>query len=547
MVVSDNVVPDSSADRRERRQGESREHGGRVSLWWSGRAVWVLAMVGALGLILGYVLGAVVLSPKQAAAPTPVEGLITAKVEARQITATVVSRADVQFADRVPVSPPVPEGAVAAVVTGQVPAVGSQVNAGDVVLEVSGRPVFVLPGAFPSYRSLGAGMSGADVTELRAALNGLALNAGPESASYDAALASAVRALYKRAGYPAPDGGDTATQQVRTAEDGVTDASTGVTQATNGVTQAQKTAARARDTQAAAQSDYDAAVAVQQSGGTSATPGGTVATVQQAKSALDQARDAVDQADLGVGQANDSLAAAQRGLTRAQEALADAQRAAWATVPVGAVVFVQDLPRRVDEVNVAVGDDLASLPTQTGSTTPVAPVVLSGAQITVTAQVEMNQATLLAVGGPANLTVPGGGVITGQIASICDLTGVVSQTSRCPVGITLTDLGALSMSNLVGNVQVTMVVGMSSPGSLIVPVAAVSADTAGNARITIVDGTLEPGVAARDQKTTIVQVETGLSAEGMVEITHATPAISAGDLVVIGQGASQVSTTPTPR
>jgi len=174
-------------------------------------------------------------------------------------------------------------------------------------------------------------------------------------------------------------------------------------------------------------------------------------------------------------------------------------------------------------------------------------VVLSGAQITVTAQVDMSQATLLVVGGPAELAVPGGGVVTGQIASICDVTGAVSQTSRCPVGITVTDMGAAGMSDLVGNVQVTMVVGTSSPDSLIVPVAAVSADTAGNARITVVDGQLEPGVAARDQKTTVVQVETGLSAEGMVEIVHATPAIAAGDLVVIGQGASQASATPTPR
>ena len=547
-VVPGDVVSDSSADGKGGR-GVAWERGGRVSLWRSGRAVWVLALVGMLGLVVGYVLGAVVLSPEQAAGPAPVEGLITAKVEARQITATVVARADVQFADRVAVSPPVPEGAVAAVVTGQVPVVGSLVGAGDVVLEVSGRPVFVLQGAFPSYRSLGAGMSGVDVTELRAALNGLGLGAGPESVSYDAALAGAVRALYERAGYPASDGGDTAAQQVRAAQDAVTDTSSGVTQATSGVAQAQKLAAQARNNVVAAQSDYDAAVAAQQSGGGASTEPGadTALTVQQAKSALDQARGAVDQADLGVGQANDSLAAAQRGLARAQEALADAQRAAWATVPVGAVVFVPDLPRRVDEVNVTVGDDLASLAAQTGSTAPVAPVVLSSAQITVTAQVEMDQAALLAVGGPADLAVPGGGVVSGRIGSICDLTSAAGQTSRCAVGITLPDPGAAGVSDLVGNVQVTMVVGTSSPDSLIVPVAAVSADTAGNARVTVVDGQLQPGVAARDQKTTVVQVETGLSAEGMVEITRATPSISAGDLVVIGQGTIQASSTPTPR
>jgi hypothetical protein len=281
--------------------------------------------------------------------------------------------------------------------------------------------------------------------------------------------------------------------------------------------------------------------------------------VDQAKSVLDQAQVAVEQADLAVTQAKDGLAAAQRGATRAQEALADAQRGEWATVPVGAIVFVPDLPRRVDEVNIKVGDDLAQLSSQgglgqsgtgqaggSGNSTPV-PVVLSGAQIAVTAQVGMDGARLLTVGGPASLTVPSGGDVPGQIASICDLTSVVDQTSRCAVAVTVTDLGGVSAAELVGNVQVTMTVGTSSLESLIVPVAAVSADTAGQARVTVVDGELEPGVAARDQKTTTVEVVTGLSAEGMVEIVSATPAIAAGDLVVIGQSGSQTLSTPTPR
>jgi hypothetical protein len=528
----------------------------------------VLAAVGVLGLVVGYVLGGVVLSPKQASAPTAVEGLITAKVEARQITATVVGRADVAFADRVSVSPPIPDGSVSAVVTGQLPTVGAEVSAGNVVLEVSGRPVFVLRGAFPSYRSLGAGSSGADVNQLRAALNELGLNAGGESASYDAALASAVRALYERSGYAATDGGDAAAQGVRTAHDGVTDASTGVTQATSTLGQAQKALTRAKADQAEAQRDYDAALAGRIAGQAPPDAAGGGVTPDQAKQTLDQATIAVEQAQLGVQQAKDSVDSAQRGSTRAQEALTDAERAAWATVPVGAVVFVPDLPRRIDEVNVHVGQDLASLvsagagqggPGQGGSSTPTAPIVLSGAQITVNAQIEMDQAKLLVVGGPAQLSVPGGEAIPGTIASMCDLAGsgqgnasggnggAGAVSSRCAVGITLVDPGSAGTANLVGNVQVTMTVGTSSTDSLIVPVAAVSADTAGHARVTLVEGRLETGLAARDQKTAVVDVETGLSAEGMVEITSATPAIKAGDLVVIGQGASQTSSDPTPR
>ncbi len=115
------------------------------------------------------------------------------------------------------------------------------------------------------------------------------------------------------------------------------------------------------------------------------------------------------------------------------------------------------------------------------------------------------------------------------------------------MGIIITDLGGLSSADIVGNLKVTMVVGTSASDSLLVPLAAVSADTAGRARITVVDGQLEPGVAARDQKVTVAQVEVGLSAEGMVEILSSTPTISAGDLVVIGQGTRKTTAEETPQ
>ncbi|MDR2931156.1 MAG: hypothetical protein LBV06_09680 [Propionibacteriaceae bacterium] len=532
----------------------------RVSLWRSGRAVWVLAGVGVLGLIIGYVLGGVVLSPQRAASPPPTEGLITAKVEARQITARVVGRADVAFTDRVSVTPPTPEDAVAAVVTGQVPTVGSQVNAGDVVLEVSGRPVFVLRGDFPSYRSLSAGSSGADVTELRAALNDLGLDAGPASASYDAALAEAVRALYGRAGYSAPDGGELATLKVRSAEDGVSDAATTLKRAKEDVVRAEKALDAAKADQATAQRNHDTPAGANQ--GAATDPG---SADQRLGDDLRQAGDMVEHSESALQQAKDAVELARRGQTRAEQTLTDAQRDAWAIMPVGAVVFVPDLPRRVDEVHVGVGDDLAKLAnrSETSQAAAPAPLVLSGAQIAITAQVGMDEAGLLRVDGPAMLTIPGGGTIHGVITSICDEAGTASTPGkttgrdgaaaapqRCAVAVTLGDLGGLAAADLVGNQQVTMDVGTSSTESLLVPVAAVSADTAGHARITVVSGGLEPGVAARDQKTTVVDVETGLSAEGMVEITRATPPITAGDLVVIGQGASQTNPTDptsTPR
>ena len=84
-----------------------------------------------------------------------------------------------------------------------VPVVGSQLEEGDVLLTISGRPVFVLEGIQPSYRDLGPGMSGRDVKQLEQALERLGLDPGPVDGSYDAQTEDAVEALNGRHGFPA--------------------------------------------------------------------------------------------------------------------------------------------------------------------------------------------------------------------------------------------------------------------------------------------------------------------------------------------------------
>jgi hypothetical protein len=467
--------------------------------------VWVLALVAVVSLAAGFALGGLIRSPAEIAAETavPPEGLITAKIEARAITSTVTARADVVFSDPIEINPSAPEGVSAPVVTGQVPQVGAEVNAGDVILEVSGSPVFILQGSFPAYRSVGPGSSGPDVIQLREALAGLGLNAGNlESKTYDATLASAVSALYENAGYPAPGSEDTArAQAVRDARDQVTDAKEARTQAAKAVDTANQAVTEAPD--------------------------------EEAKALAQEAADA----------ARSSLAQAERSVTRAEEALVDAERAAWTTMPLGAVVFVSDLPRRVDKVNVTVGADLnestSAVDLMTGQAASGAAVVLSGADIEVTAQVNTDEAALLVVGGPAALTV-GASEIMGEIAEICPEASAQdpSAAATCAVTITVADLGGVDATQLVGNLLVTMVVGTSSADSLVVPVAAVSADTAGNARIEVVVGELAKNQAAADQSTRVVLFTPGLVAEGMVEVKEADTDLAAGDLVVVGRAAS---------
>jgi peptidoglycan hydrolase-like protein with peptidoglycan-binding domain len=144
--------------------------------------------------------GARVQSPEQAAARAaePEASWITVPVERRVLSSTVVVRGDVL--PEVSVVAGVPSSVEGAgVVTGLGPAVGEPVVEGSRLLLVSGRPVFVLEGVVPVYRSLGPGMSGEDVAQLQAAL--VRLGFSPDSdGTFRTATMSAVQAWYSASG-----------------------------------------------------------------------------------------------------------------------------------------------------------------------------------------------------------------------------------------------------------------------------------------------------------------------------------------------------------
>ncbi|NVI87939.1 peptidoglycan-binding protein [Actinomadura sp. BRA 177] len=72
------------------------------------------------------------------------------------------------------------------------------------VVEISGRPVIVLHGRFPTYRDVHAGDAGPDVLELQHALGELGLSTGANSGVFNAATARALKTLYTRLGYRPP-------------------------------------------------------------------------------------------------------------------------------------------------------------------------------------------------------------------------------------------------------------------------------------------------------------------------------------------------------
>ncbi|WP_157368228.1 hypothetical protein [Alloactinosynnema sp. L-07] len=177
-----------------------------MSVWWGdprrrGLVVVVVVVVAAGG---GTLFGArYVRSPAQVAADAapPVTGPVTAVVEHRAVRTTVVLRGEVGSEQSFAVSAPSVAGAAKPVVTRLPGEVGREVVAGDVVGEVSGRPVIVLPGAAPAYRDITPGTRGGDVKILQGGLRSRGYRISDLEGLYGPSTKTAITALYRDAGY----------------------------------------------------------------------------------------------------------------------------------------------------------------------------------------------------------------------------------------------------------------------------------------------------------------------------------------------------------
>ncbi|MEU6892991.1 peptidoglycan-binding domain-containing protein [Streptomyces sp. NPDC046557] len=203
-----------------------------------GRRV-VLGVVGGAALMAvgGLLATALVKSPAQVAAEAgpPTQGALTAEVERRVLAETVVMRGTVVAGQSVTVSPQglrTGEGSGAAVVTKLPLKPGDPVKAGQLLAEVSGRPVFALHGSLPMYRDLKPGATGDDVAQLQQALRELGHGTGEDARGlFGPGTKAALAARYKAVGYdPLPavaDGGSAlkaAREAVRSAQWAVEDA-----------------------------------------------------------------------------------------------------------------------------------------------------------------------------------------------------------------------------------------------------------------------------------------------------------------------------------
>jgi hypothetical protein len=194
----------------------------------------------------GWIIGVRVQSPADAAAghTAPMASLVTVPVEMRALTATVVAQGTVSYGvpQEITLSGVVAaegdgEAASSQLVT-KAPTAGRTLREGDVLLEVSGRPVFVVTGSVPMYRTLRRGSTGDDVRQVRRAMRRLmpSRNLAP-TGPFNDSLIGAVEAWYRKKGYVATGPSSAARTQLRQLEQAVTDAKAANTAPAGGDTQ----------------------------------------------------------------------------------------------------------------------------------------------------------------------------------------------------------------------------------------------------------------------------------------------------------------------
>ena len=541
--------------------------------WW---ATSLVLLVGTSVVVLW--LGSRAQSPEQAAAKAaePPAGWITAEVEQRVLSSTVILRGDVR--SEVSLSVGVPSSVEG---TGVVTAVA--VKPGDVVIEgqrlveVSGRPVFVLEGAVPAFRPLKPGMSGADVTQLQLALARLGF--APDGGGvFGDATKAALTAWYQAAGYEPVPSSVTVDADVAAAQRAVVDAQAALDFAEVGLVRAgqarpDSVIAQAQSTLNSAQRAFDEAnakaIADQQDNQATldaahatlarltADPMTPAADSDQARVAVVQAQsvsttvelsdsDAIQTASEQVWVATLALQEAQQSgdvqearITRdgarttrdaAQSVLSVLRQSTGPTIARGEVVFVPTLPARVQSAVSVLGPLDASGPGVGSSevSTSAGLVSLAAGRLVVSTTVRSGDAGLVRVGMPVQLldettstTYPG------SVQSIAD-TATTSADGSPGFAALIALLDPLPTALSGANLRLTITAAATDREVLVVPLAAVSSSATGQARVSV--------LSVRSSAPVDLAVTAGLSADGFVAVKPVeSGALKQGDLVVIGR------------
>ncbi|MGP3958216.1 peptidoglycan-binding protein [Nonomuraea sp. 3N208] len=176
-----------------------------TTLMTSPRKLLITVMAGVVVVAgVGWALSTRLRSPADEAArrAAPKPSLITAAVERRKLTSTVVVSGTLEYGSPLPISLAGAVGGTSELQRATRAPRKGRLAEGAVLMEVNGRPVFALRGSVPMHRTITPGAKGDDVEQLQRALRRLG-HGGPRSGVFDRATIAAVTRMYAAKGYEA--------------------------------------------------------------------------------------------------------------------------------------------------------------------------------------------------------------------------------------------------------------------------------------------------------------------------------------------------------
>lgn len=440
------------------------------------KPVILMIAISSFSIVVGVAAGMFIKSPAQREAeeaPPPItrltEPVVKGAVEQTVSTGILIGHRNTTVV-------PVQAGDIITAISAQ-----DRVDAGSLLLEVSGRPIVALKGQAPSFRDILPGAAGADVEQLIASLRSLGFET--EETSFGPQAQGAFTEFYASLGYEPVRTGDAEAKQFAAQED---QANRSLREARTAVERAEVALKRARRPLSVG-----------------ATPEERLArsdATEDAQAALDAARQARTDAE--------------SALADATQAAQNAKMAAGVRVPLGEVVFVPTFP--------AAAEVSAGLGTHVGG--PVMTLV-SGALVGV-ASLPTGEAGAISIGDPARILVDGSTPMQASVTAITETTQQAASQQQVPtVAVTLTPAEELPAASAGQEYRAVITVD-SVDDVLHVPITALT---------TAADGTAQLAVLDSEDEVRTVTVETGFEGDGRVQVTPAQPdSLSEGDKVVIG-------------
>lgn len=234
-----------------------------------------------------------------------------------------------------------------------------------------------------------------------------------------------------------------------------------------------------------------------------------LANAQAERRALDAPRD--------VRAAQEQIASAERALTTAQEDLQRFLAENGTSVPAGEIVFVPQLPLRVEEVKFKIGDSASGTILTLSSTT-----------LAVDSSIPAADRGIVREGSKVRIEAADFGIETEGTISFLDTKPGTNGVDAQRVFMTITlDDPDLAEELAGASVRVTIPVDSTDGEVLTLPVSAIVTDPNGDTSVTVL----------RDGQQVEVRVRTGLASGGDVEVTPLDGTLAEGDRVIVDEAA----------